>query len=891
MRGERRAFFYLKVIVIFPRACYNGDMHTRRFAGALLAAAIAATGIFGTLGAALPEVAFADGENATELTTENADLFLPASYEQYLDMASPSHLAMSEHYVAIADGKTLYVYDRAQGEYSSYEHNGDTNIYMVQFTEEEQLFFSDVGWLYTYDLDAGEAKVVDNVPCNTFLIDGNDLFVSSSSGNIAALRHYKIENNNGEITATGRQLIHQIEQTSIPMRLTSDGGNLYCIVNDTSFVTFDLKTLEKIDDYSFLNRAQGPVSGLQFVCAYRGDLYYTVNNPSFPFYNGIYRSKNEAAVCLLEGNGFSAIVKHGGKLYGMQNTSAHELVLSDDGNSISFGDYEISAASASLGRLSGARDIARAKNLLVTADAANARISVYDFSTNTFSEIPAPFGAASFAPSLVATDGKLIAFASGSTVWTYEYGSNATPVAVDAADEVKGIVCVYGTCYYVTQHRLGNATKGEWRSSGDLSPTALTSDVYGNIYITEGQNVYRCAERDFFLSGTKGEPYNEGWTLPARFTSLCADFEGSLYYLDGDKALCKNGEKLAYIDGGDFVYSPAATEPVSFALGFEDDAVYFLFGDYVVRSRESGDGFEGLGFPTLSTISAEGVYDSVFQAHDDISLCDIADGAVSIRVDLTDLTAESAYFDYERYLRTDKAQRGVLLTELHSGALDYLLVAVNDRGSYSLNLFLKSACTEVLPKVGEGGWWTEETRTLYTLSKVNAYYFPCLSDALKTGGTLARGTRVTLLATVKGDLGYDFAYIEFSGDMRGTVRGYVPLSVLTEHAPFAPENAEYRLAYLKASEDGVTFYDEAGNEYVIYERTQMRFYANGDGTFTARYSTEDGTLLTATVRGDMIDNGESNAWRTALIIGLSVLALVIIGAYVYLRPWQKKKTK
>ena len=223
-------------------------------------------------------------------------------------------------------------------------------------------------------------------------------------------------------------------------------------------------------------------------------------------------------------------------------------------------------------------------------------------------------------------------------------------------------------------------------------------------------------------------------------------------------------------------------------------------------------------------------------------------------------------------------------------AVGYLLIAVNENGVYSVSLFLKSDCTEV--EKGEGGWWTEESRTLYTFIDINTYYFPCLVDALKVdGGALARGTQVTLLATVKGDIGYDFAYIEFTRDARSTARGFVPLSLLTEHSPWPPEDAEYRFGYLRASEDGVIFTDAKGGELVITERTYMRFYLNEDGTYTAHYTAGDGTLYTALVSEDMIEAGESDAWRIALIVGLSVLALVIVGVYLYLRPWQKKKTK
>ena len=71
----------------------------------------------------------------------------------------------------------------------------------------------------------------------------------------------------------------------------------------------------------------------------------------------------------------------------------------------------------------------------------------------------------------------------------------------------------------------------------------------------------------------------------------------------------------------------------------------------------------------------------------------------------------------------------------------------------------------------------------------------------------------------------------------------------------------------------------------------MRFSENDDGTFTAHYTDESGRLYTAVVSAKMIDDGTSDALRISLIIILTVLALVIIGAYFFLLPRGKKSKK
>ena len=69
------------------------------------------------------------------------------------------------------------------------------------------------------------------------------------------------------------------------------------------------------------------------------------------------------------------------------------------------------------------------------------------------------------------------------------------------------------------------------------------------------------------------------------------------------------------------------------------------------------------------------------------------------------------------------------------------------------------------------------------------------------------------------------------------------------------------------------------------ERVQVRLYDNGDGTYTARLA--DDLSYGATITGDMIDDGNAEVIRIVLIVILTVLALVILGVYLYLLPWEK----
>ena len=120
-------------------------MFTRKILTVLLAAGLGFTGA----AAAVPLFGDARAADETALDTKNAALFLPESYEQYLDLSEPSCVAMSEHYLAVADGQTLYVYDREAKKFDSYSHGND--ISTVQFDADERLYFSnDLMQLYEY---------------------------------------------------------------------------------------------------------------------------------------------------------------------------------------------------------------------------------------------------------------------------------------------------------------------------------------------------------------------------------------------------------------------------------------------------------------------------------------------------------------------------------------------------------------------------------------------------------------------------------------------------------------------------------------------------------------------------------------------------------------------
>lgn len=834
----------------------------------------------------------AAAEPAAELpaiTAENAELVLPAAYEQYLPLQNPTYMAMSERHIAVADNTDLYIYDEQTERYSPYGAAALTNgasISKIQITDDERLFFSAGGRLFEYSFAEGEAELVSEVPCSTFLIEGNVFYAVSMSDNKVYLSRYSLDN----LTRDGETPIRDTV-SSIVSKLTAADGKLYCVRDNTHIVTYDIgaATPAPVGDLQFLDSKVGQIADLQFACAYGGYLYYTVNGSSASYKSGLYRTDfNGHAECLIEESGFTAINSYRGELYCIRGKSILKLNITENG--ASFSDYEIASSSASENRLSGAVASARARNLLVTADKGNNRVSVYDYKTNAHSVIACKDELGHvYAPELVATDGEIIACANGNNVYVYEKknGAFALSYASRPNNIIAGIACVYGKCYFVTKGFGYGVASPDFSQeqvcvrddvSQEQPPAALANDLYGNLYVArvDGE-LYRYTEDNFTDKAAAPLGEKQEFELPAGFKSFCADFEGNLYCLAGSK-LYRNGREFAQIDASSFVYRAAGDsyEPVSFALGFEDNKIVFQFGDFMIQT-------EALDFPSLNKISAEDIYDTLFAEQSGVpELVDIRAGAIAVRTDLAAFRAEEPEsFPYASYTRTETDCRGILLAQTEK----YSLVALFERNNaFTVNLLPNGSCT---PVADSSEYWTETNAVRYTSNAVHAYYFPCIEGALTDDGyLLSRAQKVTLLGTVNnGDYpAFPYALVSFQTEA-GEKRGFVPLSYLTEVAPLPPVG-EYKLGYIKAGAQG--FLSEAGEALEITERTRAEIAENGDGTYTARI-TKDGVVYTAhALSADCIENPESDAGRISTIVILSVVAVLIIGAYVYLLPRKGK---
>ena len=819
------------------------------------------------------------------MTGANASLVMPSSYEQYLALSAPTDVAFSEDHIAIADGGTLYLYDRTARKYSEHPVSEGRTITKIGFAG-ERLFLSDNGaegnFFYEYNFSNGELDK-QTFNCTTFCIYGDTLYTATVSNNQTHIGAYSVSALT-EGTPTDLGFIREHEAPS----MTVLDGTLYCAVSDR--VYYPDPANGQFGDGSFYLSAGNPTLATQVksVCAHAGGLCYTA-------IDGLYLSNitDHTGTLLLEGTDYGALTSYNGMLYAVQGTSIHRVDWDDEGVAF-LSDYEIAAASSSVGRLSGAVDTARAGDLLVTADAENRRISVSELAhTDAGLTIASTYvipclaeNGMPYRPALVATDGNLIAAAAGSNIYLYRNGeTEAHYIHTAESIDIRGLACVYGVCYYITEYGYGKAEEGfSSFSRTDNAPKAIAADVYGNLYVVNQKNEVQSYSEAHFVDPaiTRGTALDIA--LPASFTALRADFEGNLYCLS-EGALFKNGVSLSTFgelaENLQFVYK-GTDMPLSFALGYEDDEVFFLFGDYIVKTNAGV-----LDIPTLSKISAEGVAEDVFRAHGQENLLiDVPAGTIGVRTDLEKFHTDAPeYFPYLSYYRTEEAKRGILLATKGRYALVILYEVSDSDRVFEADLFLLEGASPV----PEEEYFRAAEQTAYLSNSVSAYFFPCLHGAL-TDTRLARGASVRVKGFVTAPE-REYALIEYtvqadasrSGEEQGRATGFVPSAYLTAVDPVPGDAAVFEPAYLKASAEGTEFVADDGTTVLITEHTRAEFTDNGDGTFTARITVE-GKVYRATVTADKIDRGESDAVRIALIVILTALTVGIIGGYIYLLP-------
>ena len=741
----------------------------------------------------LPFAAKTVEAKASEKTDE---LIAPQTYEEYLSLTAPADVAVSENYTAIADGNLIYIYDRQDGEYRKYAH-GETNVpentvTKLQFDEYGTLYFLDSSVstnFYTLNVETGAERKID-LACGTFTVHGSDLYFTNAQEDLYTVSL-------GEETFSPVSL-----QWNGVSSLSFWNGELYFIRADYYLMKIDPKSgsapdASKATFATFSSQIHHIAIGDGVLaCTSAAGELSTYALPQVNDSERLFKSKTDS---------LSAVCAFGKYFYTIEKEDAAILQYSTEANA--FTDFEISASSASPHRLHGATEMHLSGDKLFIADNGNERVSVYNRKTQTF-ETPI---VATLPPLFLSADETTLLLANAEKAILYSlkeetYGEQIEQFSAFNGNLV-GTANVYGTYYLISDNNYAYAlTKSvetdEWtltetKKTSTRYPKALTTDVYGDLYILSGCDVYRFTEAQFSSSNEAGEKICEN--LPTATTKFAVDYNGAVYALSDSTIYHQDGtvfdfdEQLVY-------YENADTKPTinSFAIGVEENETYVLCeGNYLIKSS-------ALSLPTVKTIGVNGADENIFEnANAEFTVVKTAENTLLVEFDLQTLGG-AEHFPYLSLERAN-AQK----TALKIGETDkYYLLAEYDKdaGAYRTYLALISSCTPLNADDYRTEYSVEEQKTGYITSAITLYKFPYLTDLLKSG-ELNRGAMVTVLGEIN-ELDHAYFHVSYETENGEIKTGYIPQAFVTDFSGLPPisetievgetenDDSVWRLAYI-----------------------------------------------------------------------------------------------
>lgn len=740
----------------------------------------------------LPFAAKTVAANASEKTDVKTDeLISPQTYEEYLSLTAPTDVAVNENYTAIADGNLIYIYDRQEGEYRKYEHGEreipENTVTKLQFDEYGSLYFLDSSVsnnFYTLNVETGAETKLD-LACGTFTVHGSDLYFTNAQEDLYTVSL-------GDASFSPKSL-HWNGVSS----LSFWNGELYFIRADYYLMKIDPKSGATPDASKATFAAFS--SQIQHIAIGDGILACTSAAGELLTY-ALSQVHDSDLLFKSEKEGFSAVSAFGKYVYTITSNDAAILQYSTETHT--FTDFEISASSDSLHRLNGATETYLAGDKLFIADNGNARISVYDRKRKIF-ETPI---VATLSPSFLSADESTLLIANAEKAILYSlkeenYGEQIGQFSAFNGNLV-GMANVYGTYYLISENNYAyalkpNAETSEWnlmetKKISTRYPKTLTADVYGNLYILSGSDVYRFSEAQFTSSDEEGEKISEN--LPIATTKLAVDYNGAVYALANSALYRGDGAVFDFDDPLVYYEDPNATPTLtSFAIGIEENETYLLCeGNYLIQSS-------ALNLPTVKTIKVNGADEKIFEnANAEFTVVKTSENALLVEFNLETLGG-AEYFPYVTLQRASAQKNALKIGETDK----YYLLAEYDQsaGAYRTYLALISSCAPLEADDYRKEYSAEEQKTGYITSAITLYKFPYLTELLKSG-ELERGACVTVLGEIN-KLDHAYFHVALESENGEIKTGYIPQAFVTDFSGLPPKSETIEVGETKSDLDSV----------------------------------------------------------------------------------------
>lgn len=717
---------------------------------------------------ALPKATVFNTQNLVTANAEtgSATLLAPSSYQSYLPLTNTKDVAASEQFTAIADGKTLYVYDSYDNDYSIYVHSEE--ITKIQFDKRELLYFlDDSTHVYTLNPTRME-KQETSIVCSTFYIAEDTFYYTNTSGNTSILRKKALNDlEDGQPTTLVKQIASAPSFAFERDELYYTDGKILFKINPavvsepTPIAIFpSLPVSISIAD-NILTCATIEGEFMVF------DLLNITNNTLTPLYK--------------KDGGFSAVSLHKELVYTVNGNAVQAYSLKDE----AFTSYEITSSSNSLTRINNAVDVCVSDERLFLADNGNERISVYDLST---SEFLAPIST-SLQPERLASNDKTVLAVNKTEVVLFDlskngYGNELLRYAKNLEGNIVGVTSVFDSYYVLTdknqfihiEKQNGTWTATQTKKTSTKYPSLLASDAIGNLYVRCNDSVYKYTEEEFMhpVASTL-EILSE---LPERTTKLCFDYSGNLYAFS-EKTLYKytpsKEDKENYSKSEEilldksYVCNVEKASPVSVALSLKENATYVLDANHYLIKTEQ------LQLPTLQTIPVNGSDETILKTENkEFSIVEIQQNALLVQFDFSALKG-AEYFPFQDYIRTGSALKAVQLGSTER----YNAVAVFDETKKCYNTYLVDIadCKQIPMETLSKTYTEPEQRTAYLSNAVSLSCVPYLSSQLSIA-QMQRGESVVLLGELNG-LSLEYYLVRYETENGETKTGYVPKKYVT----------------------------------------------------------------------------------------------------------------
>lgn len=779
-------------------------------------------------------------------------LFLPSSYEQYLELTKPSDFAISERYIAIADNQSvdsavIYLYDKSSQEYRSYSYATQNTLSSLNFyscSSGDYLFFLETGNYVNYIScnEFSSHERIESFRASAMLINGNEIYYAIQTGSNSNVYYATIEELN--IQWQDKQINEIPFNTDIKPSFSLYNGIIYFSSNKNVY-----KCSPDSVDHTY--DTADTISNFTIIGENKYDIVYS-NTGGF-----LYLKNESESVCTTKN--ITVVKYYKDLIYALTPNGIvqYDLAKKD------FTDYEIGKYSLSDNRLNAATDLSIYDDKLIIADNGNKRVTVYD-------GISYKNAAPATAPEFVCAGKEAYLVVSGSKAYLYDYENNSVGNIETIENSIISVTYAMGTFYILSNDGANSyavdestATIREAGTPNIENPVSVAADIYGNLFVlSKSGQIDKYAEAQFLASGTSSSV--KITQMDSSCKKLLVDFAGNLYGLSENKITIFSQGKTntREINFSEYVYGGGNKKAISFAFGLTDGSAYILSDGFIVRTD--------LGISTLNNISADGLYNSLYETQpskDDL-IVEVKAGSVAVSLDIKSLESDSAYLPYRSYRRLEEDRKGVVLGETDAGyvVLFYEYIPVGEGitspiHTYDVCLIAKGSA-ETPAVVAD--YFSEIKKTGYLSSDVNLYSRPAMQE-FTIKDRLKRSSAVAVLGKVSladGSLDNEYYFVQVAD-----AYGFVPATFVTDANIAALDNENFHYQQLKKGKS-VTLESEQGARITLENKERLKVY---DGA-----TDKEGYCLVSYEKNGVVYFGEIEASSLSEASPLVIVTLVIV---------------